>query len=669
MPTVTEALAYTRPDGNRPALAIFPVRRGEKAPAVPKSKGGHGCLDAISDETTIRRWWKDYPLSNVGIATGGTNGLLVIDIDDKPDTGKYGSESLELLTNQYGPLPTTWEAISGSGGRHLYFKMPDADIRNSEGTADGKGIAPYIDIRANGGYIIAPPSVLNDGGRYEWEASSSPEDTTLAELPPAWVQLLIEKSGPPKSRGKSAGFKLPQTVPKGGRNRTMFQYAASMRAKGVNENDMLESMRTANRDRFLPPLNDSEVVKTWESALTFPAGERQHKPALTLEALEKWLADHHITVRRDVVSHQVIVDGIGPEFDAETVNNDLHIIIHDQLKREYMGDRGLVADLLGVIAGKHRFNPVLDMLAEAPPWDGVDRIEEVYSILHIAAEDTLSRTLIRKWLYQCRSMVQNEMRGAYGADGMLALVGPQGIGKTSFCRTIGVRPQFVKLGQYIDTRDKDTTRRVTSCWIAELGEVETTLRADLERLKAFITAEIDEYRLPYGRTDQTLARRTSLIATCNSERFLIDPTGSRRFWTVPVTGIDLDALNQLDVLQLWKQVEAEINGDWQCFRLTKDEQAQLAERNTAHEKPLKAQVEIEDILGGAEAEPRTYTWRYMTVSDFKSEYPTLDRYTAEQIGRALEKLGIQAERKYIEGKQSNFRWLPHHNWHSSQQYA
>ena len=61
---------------------------------------------------------------------------------------------------------------------------------------------------------------------------------------------------------------------------------------------------------------------------------------------------------------------------------------------------------------------------------------------------------------------------------------------------LGIRPDFVKLGQWIDPKDKDTMLRCTSAWIVELGEIETTLRSDLERLKAFITAEADEYRLP-----------------------------------------------------------------------------------------------------------------------------------------------------------------------------
>lgn len=392
-----------------------------------------------------------------------------------------------------------------------------------------------------------------------------------------------------------------------------------------------------------------------------PKPERQTKPQLTVDKLEMWLDDNAVEIAYNCISHSVEVDGVDPSFNPETVKSDLHIIVHDQLKRKYQCDRGLVADLLGVLAGKHRYNPVEVMLKNAPAWDGVDRVEQLYKILYIE-DDELSKTLLHKWLWQCYSMAHNDTKHPFGADGLLVLQGKQGIGKTSFVRKIGVLPELVKLGQYLDSRDKDTIRRCTSCWICEWGEIETTLRSDLERLKAFITAEIDEYRLPYGRTDQTLCRRTSLIATCNTTQFLIDPTGSRRFWTVPVKGIDLEALAALDALQLWKQIEAQAAGNLQGFRLTRQEQDELARRNTEHEKPLKAQPEIEDIISKANKDSSTFVWAYSTVTDFKVEHECLRTYSVEQIGKALDRLGYPSIRKSIDKRQQRVRCLPRYKW-------
>ena len=384
------------------------------------------------------------------------------------------------------------------------------------------------------------------------------------------------------------------------------------------------------------------------------------KPALSLNSLENWLEENGIQIRHNMISHNNIPSGLRGDYNPETLNNELHIILHDALKREFSCNQNLVGSLLDVVGGKNRFNPVLDLLEAAPPWDGRDRLEDLFRVLHLPEDDTLSRLLVKKWLWQTRSLLENDFgvagRDAFGADGVLVLQGPQGCGKTTFARMIAIKPDFVKLGRYVDARNRDTVSQVTSCWIAELGEIETTLRSDLERLKAFITSEADEYRLPYGRKSVHYARRTSFIATCNTEQFLVDPTGSRRFWTVPVSDVDLDALEDLDMVQLWKQVETWCRQDLQGFRLTPVERELLAERNAAHEKPLEAQTELEDIL--QEAKDGGYQWQYMTVTEFITDHPALKRYSAAKVSKALDKIGIAAEKRRIDGRPSRARRLP-----------
>lgn len=359
--------------------------------------------------------------------------------------------------------------------------------------------------------------------------------------------------------------------------------------------------------------------------------------ALNERALTAYLASTGASVRYNMINRVMEIKGIDESYNPETLQNDLPIILHDQLKDQLAQcDKGSVQDLLGVIAGKNRFNPVVEML-KSGSWDKTDRVTELFNILNVPDSDPLSRTLIKKWLWQALSMARNELNGAYGADGILVLQGPQGIGKTSVVRRLAVRPELCKLGQHLDSKDKDTYRRACSAWLVEFGEIETTFKSDLERLKAFITAEIDEYRLPYGRSDQTLARRTAIIGTCNSEKFLIDPTGSRRFWTVPVTSIDLDRLARFDSLQLWLQVEEATKHDRQGFRLTKEEQAQLAARNTEHEKLLPAQAEVMDVLATDDSD---LLYCDITVSQFKDAHKALSHYSVDQISKALTRLGI-----------------------------
>lgn len=385
------------------------------------------------------------------------------------------------------------------------------------------------------------------------------------------------------------------------------------------------------------------------------------KPYLTEPVLEEFLAGNGISVRLNVVSHEVEASGIPAEYNPESTRNDLPVILYDSLKLDYRCDKQTVGDLLNLIAGKNRYNPVLELI-DCGEWDGTDYFWKLVEILGIRQDDVLSQTLLYKWAVQCYRLLHNQVGLSMGADGMLVLQGPQGIGKTSFVRQIGIRPDFVKLGQWLDPKDKDTLRRCTSAWIVELGEIETTLRSDLERLKAFVTNEVDEYRLPYARADNKTARRTSLVGTCNSERFLIDPTGSRRFWTIPVGNIDLNQLMSFPALKFWRQIKQMCAGHPEDFRLTPEERQALELRNTAHEKPMKAQPEIEDIIAEAEADPDSYEWRLTTVSDFKEEYPSLRRYDVRQIGAVLDKLGYKLQRPRISGKKTKLRELPCHKW-------
>ena len=200
-------------------------------------------------------------------------------------------------------------------------------------------------------------------------------------------------------------------------------------------------------------------------------------------------------------------------------------------------------------------------------------------------------------------------------------------------------------------------------WIAELGEVDYTLKSDMGMLKAFLTNEYDEYRLPYGRTDQRNARRTNLGATVNGTKFLVDEE-NRRFWVVQLdNGIDLEKLSAIDAEQVWAQVwEQYAKNDLEGFRLTKDEQKQLASRNTDHNKELKGESEVMDIIAQADNNPGRWFYEDMTVSEFMEQNNTLRKYSAVQIGKVLDKMGITQTIKKVDGKCKRLRALPKYSY-------
>lgn len=136
-----------------------------------------GVKGASSEERTIRRWLeRQWPnRCNLGIATGRASGLVVIDVDPKHD----GFATLAVLEAQLGPLPSNTPRVrTGSGGLHVYLAYPSdgSTIRNSEGR-----IGAGIDVRGDGGYVVAPQSITNKGS-YTWLT-----DGALAPIPAAWL--------------------------------------------------------------------------------------------------------------------------------------------------------------------------------------------------------------------------------------------------------------------------------------------------------------------------------------------------------------------------------------------------------------------------------------------------------------------------------------------------
>jgi len=140
---------------------------------------------ATTEINMINGWLEVNPNANLGIATGSKSGIFVLDID----AGHEGFESLDKLEAQYGKLPATPTALTGGGGKHIYFQYPDAVIRNVQNSGKlGKG----LDIRAEGGFVVAAPSIHPNGNHYSWDRNLAPSTTPLAPAPEWMLKLLIQ---------------------------------------------------------------------------------------------------------------------------------------------------------------------------------------------------------------------------------------------------------------------------------------------------------------------------------------------------------------------------------------------------------------------------------------------------------------------------------------------
>lgn len=142
-----------------------------------------GLYEATTDGDVIKEWWRRWRSANIGVATGAESGIAVIDIDLPT-----ALESLEPLME--AGLSVTLTGLTGGGGVHLFYTTKDAELGNSAGRLPGfDGELPGIDLRGNGGYVVAPPSMHRSGHRYEWL------DSTAPLVPqPAWLKQPVRAS-------------------------------------------------------------------------------------------------------------------------------------------------------------------------------------------------------------------------------------------------------------------------------------------------------------------------------------------------------------------------------------------------------------------------------------------------------------------------------------------
>jgi hypothetical protein len=245
----------------RRGLAVFPCGVGSKVPA-----GGHGHLEATTEPHLLRWWWKENPDYNIGIATGTVSGVWVLDVD-----GPEGEAALRELELEHSALPATIEAITGGGGRHLFFKMANRTIRNSVNR-----VGDHIDVRGHGGYVVAPPSLHPSGRRYAWSVDCA---GAFADAPSWLIDKVAESSKARAVRAPAAGasgsfaVRAPEDwrvlvqggSAEGSRNDTVTRLAGHLLRRRVDPVVTLELLQAWNEARCTPPLPLAEVERAVDS--------------------------------------------------------------------------------------------------------------------------------------------------------------------------------------------------------------------------------------------------------------------------------------------------------------------------------------------------------------------------------------------------------------------
>lgn len=228
-------------DYRRYGWCPIPIKRGSKQTAL-------GQLAPYLNRRATKEELAAWAWPGVGIVTGGVSGVLVLDVD-----GPEGEEELQKYGHPVTPMVRT-----ANGGLHLYFKHPEQHVRT------GIRVAPGLDVKASGGYVVAPPSLGPSGRPYEWIVS--PEEADLAE-PPRWLMNLLAEE-----RSKGPAPLVGERIPSGKRNDALASLAGTMRRRGMGEAEILAALQVANEQRCQPPLEAREVEKIAASVARYEPG-------------------------------------------------------------------------------------------------------------------------------------------------------------------------------------------------------------------------------------------------------------------------------------------------------------------------------------------------------------------------------------------------------------
>jgi hypothetical protein len=229
--------------------SVLPLRARDKRPLISWTH----LQTQRASENDIAEWFRRWPDANIGIVTGEISNLIVLDVDPKHG----GDVALEHLERRYRPLPLTVEATTGGGGRHFYFTHPGLLTRNRAGLAQG------VDLRGDGGYIVAPPSIHPSGKSYEWAPGHAPDEIVLAAFP----HWLISPLHLGRVRRSLSDWRqlVQEGVAEGQRNSTVASLTGHLLWRNVDPLVALELLLAWNRMHCRPPLDDAEVASVVSS--------------------------------------------------------------------------------------------------------------------------------------------------------------------------------------------------------------------------------------------------------------------------------------------------------------------------------------------------------------------------------------------------------------------
>jgi len=470
-------------------------------------------------------------------------------------------------------------------------------------------------------------------------------------------------------------------VEPGQRHAMLKSLAGSMRFRGCGYETIESALLAANKQQCNPPKSDAEVraIARWAAAQPITTlGPRENngggnsgnngnggggggggggngsgdEPDFLLDKhgrpfnnqwnIEVAIRKLNVLLRYDEFSGDEIIEGLsgyGPRFDdPATVNLRLKI----DSSYHFLPNKELFRDVTANVARNNRFHPVRDYLSTLA-WDQEPRIER-WLIDYAGAPDTpYVRAVSRIVLVAACRRIRNP-----GAkyDEMLILESAQGTDKSSGLRALSANEDWFTDDLPLGTDTRRFMESTAGKWIVEAGELKGMGKSDVAALKACLSRQRDEARMAYGHKNTRVARQFVIIGTTNeTEGYLRDATGNRRFWPVRITRFNLEKL-RADRDQLWAEAaEAEALGE--SIRLNPELYAAAAAEQEAR---LAGDDPLVDVLHRALG---TRTGK-LRVSDAYLicgiEAGKANQDQIARFGKAIRELGWERQRRRFEGQ-------------------
>lgn len=291
------------------------------------------------------------------------------------------------------------------------------------------------------------------------------------------------------------------------------------------------------------------------------------------------------------------------------------------------------------------YNPYKDYFESLPEWDGVDYIKKLSEYIRVEeSKGYYFFVQLKKWLVRA---VKCALEANYFNKQILVFVGAeQNTGKTTFCRWLC--PPFLKDYYTEETaQGKDEYMQLASNFIVLYDELVKLNKAGLEDIKAILSKNVIKYRPPYAKREQIFARTCSFIGNTNQTQFLTDETGSIRFLSFLLKGIDFNYSKDIDINKIYAQVYYlyKFNND---YEMTKEEQTALQDYNrqffvaTTEHDVIQEYIRIPDKHDyNSNSTTIIYQWQAGQILQFLQDNLTNIKLNAISLGKSLKFLGFE----------------------------